>query len=140
MVRYVIQRYKPTYILMKLLQRIAFYSGGFIVGLIILFFFLGGKRASCDYGPEARTLKNIRSKPRIISPDAMASFKEHDVDTSVVSEILVSGEVLFSESETDRDSCNIYVIKSHQKSEVIKLYFENCEDEAKLFKITPGDN
>lgn len=70
----------------------------------------------------------------------MASFKEHDVDTSVVSEILVSGEVLFSESETDRDSCNIYVIKSHQKSEVIKLYFENCEDEAKLFKITPGDN
>ena len=47
---------------MTLLQRIGYYLGGFSIGLIILAFFLNGKKVSCDYGPEARVLKNINTK------------------------------------------------------------------------------
>ena len=48
---------------MKFTQRLGYYLGGFAIGLVILMFFLNGKDASCDYGPNARTVKNISSKP-----------------------------------------------------------------------------
>ena len=47
---------------MSLMRRLGYYLGGFSIGLILLAFFLSGKRTSCDYGPEARVLKNIRTK------------------------------------------------------------------------------
>ena len=47
---------------MKLIHRIGYYLGGFTIGIVILIFFLSGKKTSCDYGPNARVLKNIRSK------------------------------------------------------------------------------
>ena len=56
---------------MKLIQRVAWYSGGFIIGIIVLMFFLSGKKTSCDYSPNARTLKNIRSKVMKISPEVL---------------------------------------------------------------------
>ncbi len=39
---------------MKLIQRIGYYLGGFSIGLVILAFFLNGKKTSCSYGPDAR--------------------------------------------------------------------------------------
>lgn len=114
---------------MKLIHRIAYYLGGFIIGIILLLFFLGGKRTSCDYGPTARTLKNIRTKELVISTAALTELRRHRLDTSAVSELLQNGDVLFSESKTDLDSCNIYSIqgttsKAHVKS--VKLTVENC--------------
>ena len=47
---------------MKFIHRLGYYLGGFSIGLIFLAFFLSGKRASCDYGPDARVLKNIGQK------------------------------------------------------------------------------
>jgi len=47
---------------MKFIHRLGYYLGGFSIGLIFLAFFLSGKRASCDYGPDARVLKNIGLK------------------------------------------------------------------------------
>ena len=47
---------------MKLIQRIGYYLGGFAIGLVVLAFFLSGKKTSCSYGPEARVIKNISTK------------------------------------------------------------------------------
>jgi hypothetical protein len=117
---------------MKLIQRIAYYSGGFIIGLIILFFFLGGKKASCDYGPNARTLKNIRSKELVITPETMLNLSNHGLDSSVVADVLKNGKVLFSESNTKLDSCKIYVVEGKAADNRIKLYVENCDSKAIL--------
>ena len=120
---------------MKLIQRLAYYSGGFIIGLLLLFFFLGGKKASCDYGPNARTLKNIRSKERIIDEAVHVSLSTIDKDTSVISEILKSGDVLFAESNTRLDSCKIYVIKGRKELQNLRLTVENCDEKAKVLGI-----
>ena len=50
---------------MTLIQRIGYYLGGFSIGLVILAFFLNGKKTSCSYGPDSRVLKNINSKKLI---------------------------------------------------------------------------
>ncbi|MAP54859.1 hypothetical protein [Altibacter sp.] len=115
---------------MKLAHRIAYYLGGFSIGIVILLFFLGGKRASCDYGPNARTLKNIRLKERTISDAAIRTLRNHSIDTAVVSVLLQEGNVLFSESNTTLDSCKQYTIEGTVNSKELKIFVENCEKKA----------
>ena len=73
---------------MNFLQRLGFFSIGLIMGIGILMFFLGGKKASCDYSPNARTLKNIRIKERVISDEALGFFQSNNIDTSFISTVL----------------------------------------------------
>ena len=120
---------------MKLAHRLAYYLGGFAIGMVFLFFFLGGKRASCDYGPNARTLKNIRSKERSISPDALQRLKSLSLDTSALSRMLQYGDVQFSESNTKLDSCKQYVILGKEAGKSLKLRIENCQDTAFVQQI-----
>ena len=111
---------------MKLRQRLLFYIGGFCLGLIILYFILDRKNASFDYLPNARVLKELRSKKRTITPETLLNLENNGFDTSDVSQVLTNGKVLFSESNTTLDSCKIYVIQENLKDKVLKLYVENC--------------
>lgn len=120
---------------MKFAHRLGYYLGGFVIGLILLFFFLSGKKTSCDYGPEARTLKNIRVKPRFFSEKALMSLSNYQVDTSAVSALLRNGNVLFSESNTSLDSCKQYVISGLMIEKKIKIRVENCESKATIQEI-----
>lgn len=115
---------------MNLLQRIAYYLGGFTIGIILLIFFLSGKRTSCDYGPNARTLKNIRSKNRIISTNSLRILEENKEDTSAFTTVLKDGKVLFSESNTSLDTCKLYVIEGYANDKYLKFDVKNCNDEA----------
>lgn len=124
---------------MKLAHRLAYYLGGFALGMVFLFFFLGGKRASCDYGPNARTLKNIRTKERSISPDALQVLRSLSLDTAAISRILQYGDVLFSESNTKLDSCKQYVILGKEAGKSLKLLIENCQDTAFVQQIDVPD-
>lgn len=112
---------------MKLAYRLAYFSGGFLIGIALLFFILSGKKTSCAYGPESRTLKNIRLKDRAFSESTLQILREHKMDTSAVSILLKDGDVLFSESNTDLDSCRIYVIEGKISEKDLKITVENCE-------------
>ena len=54
---------------MNFLKRLYYYSTGFIIGIIFLIFILNGKRASCNYTPNARVIDNITSKELILDSD-----------------------------------------------------------------------
>lgn len=112
---------------MKLAYRLAYFSGGFLIGIALLFFILSGKKTSCAYGPESRTLKNIRLKERAFSESTLQILRENKMDTSAVSTLLENGDVLFSESNTELDSCRIYVIEGEISEKNLKITVENCE-------------
>jgi len=120
---------------MKFIYRLGFYLGGFTIGIIILFFILGGKKTSCDYGPEARTLKNIRIKSRGFSEKSLTFLKKENLDTSVVSILLRNGDVLFSESNTKLDSCKQYMIVGIVSNKKLKMKIENCEIQATIIEF-----
>ncbi len=120
---------------MKFIHRLAFYLGGFAIGLIILFFFLSGKKTSCDYGPDARTLKNIRIKERHFSEMSLATLSENQLDTAAISKLLRSGDVLFSESNTKLDSCKQYVVQGSVTDRKLKIRVENCENKATIMTV-----
>ena len=117
---------------MSILKRFAFYFGGFAIGIVLLFFFIGGSGASCefDYSPNARVLKNIRNKKRTLSLKSITTLKENQLDTSFISLALTEGNVLFSKSNTSLDSCKIYQIEFpkaiESKTILIHLTIENC--------------
>ncbi len=121
---------------MRLAQRLFYYLGGFAIGLILLFFFLGGKKTSCDYSPSARVLKNIRIKERIFSKEALANMQVYQIDTADISAMLVDGSVNFSKSNTKLDSCKTYFIKGLVKEKTIALHIENCDSIAKINTVS----
>ncbi|MCG2430237.1 hypothetical protein [Aequorivita xiaoshiensis] len=115
---------------MKLTHRFAYFSGGFLLGILLLFFILSGKKTSCDYGPESRTLKNIRNKERAFTEESLRVLRENKMDTSAVSNLLVDGDVIFSQSITNLDSCNQYVIEKKFSEKTLKIRIENCNKTA----------
>lgn len=120
---------------MKFTQRLAYYLSGFAIGLIILMFFLNGKNASCDYGPNARTVKNISSKHSSYSKEASTFINENLLDSTTVVNLIKYGNVDFSKSKTELDSCKIYHIDNSYKKQDIILTVQNCDSVATILKI-----
>ncbi|CAI8312794.1 MAG TPA: hypothetical protein DCL52_04395 [Flavobacteriaceae bacterium] len=120
---------------MNIAKRFGFYGFGFIIGLVLLFFFLNGKKAGCDYGPDARTLKNIKIKQRVFSTQSLQDLKKNNLDTATVSSLLKLGDVNFGESNTKLDSCKVYVIEGSVKKIKLKMSVQNCEKTATITSI-----
>lgn len=123
---------------MKLVKRLAFYLGGFAIGIILLIFFVSGSDVSCDYayGPTARVLKNIRSKELKIDPKAASFLQNYQIDSVQVRELLLKGDVVFSESNTTLDSCKQYVIEEKLDELMLKIRVVNCDKQATIIEAS----
>lgn len=121
---------------MKFVQRLGYYLGGFAIGIILLMFFLNGKKASCDYGPNARTVKNISSKTISYSKKAQLFMNNNGLDTTVVKNLIKYGDVDFTNSNTELDSCKIYHIDNVYKERQIQLSIENCFSISKILDLS----
>lgn len=124
---------------MRLRYRFVYFGGGFSLGILILFFFLSGKKTSCDYFPNARVLKQIRLKERIISEEAILFLNSKNIDTSAVTKVLENGNVLFSESDKEKEPCPEYSIEgevlsntSSFKGKLLKLKVAYCDKNATI--------
>ncbi len=121
---------------MKLIQRVGYYLGGFSVGLIVLAFFLSGKKTSCSYGPNARVLKNISTKTLVYPDNITKLITKHQLDSLVIPKVLNHGNVNFSKSNTKLKQCKQYVIEDDHNDKHITLTVDNCEDRAIIKQIT----
>ncbi len=117
---------------MKLIHRVGYYLGGFAIGMVILFFFLGGKQVSCAYGPNARTIKNIGIKKHIYSEDVQSAMLNHSIDTLAITELIRSGSVNFSESDTRSEGCKTYLIENTLEDRDVELRVQNCDSSAMI--------
>ena len=108
-------------------QRLPFFLAGLIIGTIIVIFIWGKKNTTFDYGPNARVLKNINSKERIFSENALAILNTKLIDTAKISQILKNGNVDLG-NKIKLDSCLFkYNIKGKQELKNITLTITNCQ-------------
>jgi len=112
---------------MKFIHRLGYYLGGFAIGLIILTFFLSGKNASCDYGPNARTVKNISSKTIAYKPEVASFLSAKRIDTMTVKQLIQYGTVMFSKSDTKSEPCKMYHVENNYKKQTVEMKVENCD-------------
>lgn len=120
---------------MKLIQRIGYYLGGFSMGLIILAFFLNGKKVSCSYGPDARVLKNINSKKIIYSDAVLDDMAKNNIDSSAINYVIKKGDINFSKSNTRKEPCGIYTVEGDFDTKEMVLNVENCDSIATILKL-----
>lgn len=120
---------------MKLIQRIGYYLGGFSIGLIILAFFLSGKKTSCSYGPEARVIKNINLKTIVYGDKVTSEILNKTIDSMSIREVLKHGSIDFSESKTRQEPCGLYVIEGDLENKEIILTVENCDSIATITQL-----
>ena len=117
---------------MKFIHRLGFFLGGFSIGVVFLMFFLSGKKTSCAYGPNARVLKNINNKKIRFDNLARLRAEALQIDSVSVYTALRKGKVIFSDSNTQLDSCKVYTIQGKD----LKLKVENCDQVAKILDLS----
>lgn len=120
---------------MKLIHRIGYYLGGFSIGLIVLAFFLSGKKTSCDYSPNARTIKNISIKKKIYSEATIATMYNNSMDSLIVNDLIRTGDVNFSESDTKTKGCKTYLIENSYEDNDLELRIKNCDSTATILSL-----
>ncbi|MDO6759431.1 hypothetical protein Q4566_04400 [Tamlana sp. 2_MG-2023] len=120
---------------MKLIQRIGYYLGGFSIGLVLLAFFLSGKKTSCSYGPDARVLKNINTKKIQYSSEANLVINQKLTDSTEVLWVLKKGDINFSESKPRQEPCGYYAVEGEVNDKDISLIVENCDSIATIKSI-----
>ena len=121
---------------MKFYQRLAYYLSGFALGIVFLMMILNGKDTGCSYFPNARVLKNLRSKPFYYSETAKQKLNEKWVDTSDIRRTLTYGDVDFSKSNIKVKGGKLFIIEGKTtKNLPIVLEVINNEDKAYLVDI-----
>lgn len=114
---------------MKLIQRFGYYLGGFSIGIVLLAFFLNGKKVSCDYGPEARVLKNINSKTLVYDDAVLSALKERQLDTINARLVILNGDIIIN-SDSRKKPCGFYRIEGLMSEQLVSFTIENCENTA----------
>jgi len=124
---------------LSFIKRLTYYLGGVGLGSLLLMFFLSGKKTSCDYGPNARTLKFLKNKPLKITQKTIDNLDKFGLDTTKINQVFESGEINFSKSQISRTLPNIYILEFHIDSiGQTDFIFEAQKDSIRLITIKPS--
>ncbi len=110
--------------------RFTLYGFGFAIGIVLVFFFLGGKKASCNWLPNDRILNIIQQKRISISPEVKEQLSSSETDSLDIMSILTSGEIDFSKSKVKNDPCRNYWIEGINEQKELIITVELCDSTA----------
>ena len=109
---------------MNFINRLTYFSGGFIIGLLFLMFFLSGKKTSCNYMP------NSRVKNDILKKNISFSKLKNKSDSLLIINSISDGNIIFSKSNTSKKECKEYYFENSNISNDIWLKINNCKNKA----------
>lgn len=121
---------------MKLYQRILYILTGLCIGTVFALFILNKKNVTFDYGPNARTLKSIRTKPEIIiSENAEFNAIKVKLDSVALAYVLNKGDVDFSKSQPRTKPCQKYWIDASIYDQDIAVIIKRCDSTATVEEV-----
>lgn len=114
------------------MRKLKFFLLGLIPGLVLVFFILNKKGASCSgYLPNSRVIAETLSKKAVYSPSFSAEMSENKIDEKFLKDsILTKGEVDFDKSKAQQKPCPEYVLVYPKKNPRYEIRFEKCKEEA----------
>lgn len=116
-------------------QRFTLYGIGFAMGIVIVFFFLGGKRASCNWMPNDRILNIIERKQLFFGDQIEQNLKEAEADSLDILAILKNGDIDFSKSRVKNEPCRLYWIEGQGKQSSLLISVELCDSVATVSSL-----
>ena len=118
-----------------LLHRFKLYGSGFFLGIIILLFFLNGKKARCNWFPNERILNIIRQKNIEYTPNIKELILNKTIDSTNINWFLLNGNIDFSKSQVKNKPCRKYWIDGKVKSNKATLHVRICDSIAYIDKL-----
>lgn len=114
------------------MRKIKFFAFGFIPGLIIVFFVLNQKGASCSgYLPNSRVIAETLSKDFKYSESFKAEMNTLKVNEKFLKDSIITlGKIDFDRSKAQQKPCPSYLMTYPEKNPRYEITFEKCEENA----------
>ena len=119
----------------ELLHRFKLFGAGFAMGIIILIFFLNGKKSRCNWFPNERILNIIRQKNIEYTPNINELIKAEKIDSTDINFFLLNGDIDFSKSQVKSNPCRKYWIDGKVKNKKAILHVKICDSIAYIDKL-----
>lgn len=119
------------------MRKLKFFLIGLLPGILIVFFILNKKGASCSgYLPNARVIAETLSKNQVYSPAFAEEMINLKVDEKFLKDsIIKNGEVDFDQSKAQQKPCPEYILNYPGKNPRYEIRFEKCKDDAKFSSL-----
>lgn len=119
------------------MRKLKFYLIGLLPGLLIVFFILNKKGASCSgYLPNSRVIAETLSKEFTYTDDFKNQMKALNIDENFLKDsILSKGEINFDKSKAQQKPCPQYLMVSPESQPKYEIIFEKCKNEAKFLTL-----
>ncbi|RQO42422.1 hypothetical protein DBR39_00675 [Chryseobacterium sp. KBW03] len=113
------------------MKKLKFFVIGFLPGLLLVFFILNKKGASCSgYLPNSRVIAETLSKEFKYSEEVKNAMTTYKIDEKFVKDsIITNGKVDFDRSQAQKKPCPNYILTYPEKNPSYEVSFEKCEEE-----------
>lgn len=113
------------------MRKLKFFAIGLVPGLLLVFFILNKKGASCSgYLPNSRVIAESLSKSFVYSDTFSAEMKANNISEAFVKDsIMTRGNVDFDKSRAQQKPCPTYVLAYPKNNPRFEISFEKCTDE-----------
>lgn len=103
---------------------------GLVPGLLIVFFILNKKGASCSgYLPNSRVIAETLSKDFKYSDDFKNEMNTYKINEKFLKdEIITNGKVDFDKSNAQKKPCPTYLLVYPKENPTYEITFEKCEE------------
>ncbi len=118
-------------------KRLGFFSIGLVLGSLVVYFMVSKRTdISCNYFPNARVLKDLRTKPLVFSDLAACQKACLALDSNDVKMLFAAGAVIFSESQPRKKPCGEYklIVRLPDEREIVGLA-QNCDSTVTLLSL-----
>ena len=114
------------------MRKLKFFLIGLIPGLMLVFFILNKKGASCSgYLPNSRVIAETLSKKMIYTPDFSGQMKLNKIDEKfLIDSIITKGSIDFERSQAQKKPCPEYMLTYPKKNPKYEIGFEKCKENA----------
>ncbi|WP_312902585.1 hypothetical protein [Chryseobacterium taichungense] len=119
------------------MKKLKFYMIGLIPGLIIVFFILNKKGASCSgYLPNSRVIAETLSKDFTYSDQFKAEMSALNVNEKYLKDsIITKGKIDFDKSHAQKKPCPDYLLTYPEENPAYEITFEKCEEKATMLSL-----
>ena len=114
-----------------MLRKLKFYFIGLVPGLLIVFFILNKKGASCSgYLPDSRVRAETLTKDFLYTPEFQKQMTDAAIDEKFLKDSIITfGEVDFERSEAQKRPCPSYILVYPKKNPRFEISYEKCKEQ-----------
>lgn len=119
-----------------MLKKLKFYFIGLVPGLLIVFFVLNQKGASCSYFPNDRVIAETLTKDFSYSDQFKKEMEMNKIsEKSLKDDIISKGKIDFDKSNAQKKPCPEYILNYPKNNPSYQIHYSKCKEKAEFLDL-----